>query len=322
MVRSARGRLARAAVAALALAVVPAWRAVAASPPPPGASPGGGGDQVVLVGQVVVPRGGSVGEVVVFSGRASIAGVARGDVVVLEGPIIVTGQVSGSVIALDGSVRLLASAQVAGDVLAHDRVAVAPGARVDGSVRGGVAFTLSGPFRAIGALVSWLAVAVSTLVLGVAMVLLAPRAIERASLAGRTAPWISLAWGVVLAIVLPTLAVAAIASILGLPLGLAVLLGLLLLALVGAVVTAQTIGRAVVGAGRRPILAFLIGWAIATAVGLVPYVSGVVFVASSVFGIGETTVAVWRARNPDRPGRHRTGYVPQAPPDLGEAPGL
>jgi hypothetical protein len=242
--------------------------------------------------------------------------------VVLEGPIVVSGQVSGSVIALDGSIHLLGSAQVAGDVLAHDGVTVAAGARVDGNVRDGVAFTLNGPLRAIGALVSWLAVAVSTLVLGLSMVLMTPRAMERSALAGRTAPWASLAWGVGLAVVLPPAAVAAIATVIGLPLGLGVLLALLLLALVGAVITVHTVGRAIVGLDRQPTLAYLTGWGIATAVGLVPYVSGVVFVASSVFGLGVVVVATWRARHPDRPGRHRTGYVPQTPPDLGEAPGL
>src|SRR6476659_3801102 len=73
-------------------------------------------DQVVLRGDVVVARGQVVGEIVVFSGSATVAGVARGDVVVLDGPITVAGQVGGDVIALHGSVRLLATAQVAGTV--------------------------------------------------------------------------------------------------------------------------------------------------------------------------------------------------------------
>ena len=80
---------------------------------------------MVLVGRVVVPQGQSVGEVIVFSGRVLVEGIVRGDVVVLDGPITVSGQVSGSVVALDGSVRLLGTAQVGGDVLAHDRVVVA-----------------------------------------------------------------------------------------------------------------------------------------------------------------------------------------------------
>ena len=42
----------------------------------------------MLSGTVTVPRGRSVGEVVVFHGRAVVAGVVVGDVVVLDGPVV------------------------------------------------------------------------------------------------------------------------------------------------------------------------------------------------------------------------------------------
>ena len=98
-------------------------------------------DQIVFAGTVVVPRGQRVGEVVVFSGRATVNGVVAGDVVVLEGPIIVTGQVNGSVIAGDGVVRLAESARVGGDVFASEEVLARPGAKVGGDARSNVRFT-------------------------------------------------------------------------------------------------------------------------------------------------------------------------------------
>ena len=154
-----RRRVASAALTlalAVAVPVIGGGAALAASPSP-GPAPGSIGDQVVLLGRGVVPQGQAVGEVVVFSGRAVVEGIVRGDVVVVDGPITVSGQVSGSVIALGGSVRLLATAQVGGDVLAHDRVIVAVGAVVDGRSAEGVAFDLSRPLRALGSFVSWLA---------------------------------------------------------------------------------------------------------------------------------------------------------------------
>ena len=54
------------------------------------------------------------------------------------------------------------------------------------------------------------------------------------------------------------------------------------------------------GDARGTATAFLAGWAIATVVGLIPYVSGVVFGLSAVFGTGAVAVAVWRARGPRR----------------------
>lgn len=306
----------QAAAVAVVVAVLwtaPAVRAASASPSP-GAAPGGAGDQVVLLGRVLVARGQSVGEVVVFSGRVAVAGVVRGDVVVLDGPVTVSGQVSGTVIALGGSVTLLAGAQVAGDVIARERVTLAQGVLVGGRVREDVAFNLSGPLRAVGAFLSWLAVAVSTLVLGLLFALVAPRGMDAVARAGRAAPFASAGWALGLAIGLPVLAVAAIALVVGLPLGLAVLLALALIGMLGAVVTAHTVGRLLTGDERGTAVAFLAGWGVAAVVGVVPFVSGAVFVLSSVFGAGEIAMALRRARTPSRSGRHRVGSVTSSNP--------
>lgn len=292
----------------------------------PGPSPESFGDQVVLLGRVVVPQGQSVGEVVVFSGRVVVEGIVRGDVVVVDGPVTVSGQVSGSVVALDGSVHLLGTAQVGGDVLAHDRVVVAPGAVVQGRMTEAVSFNLSRPLRAVAAFVSWLAVAVSTLLLGLLFAFVAPRALDRAAEAGRTAPWASTGWGLALALGLPVVAVVAIALVLGIPLGIGLLLSIVLLLLFGVVVTAQTVGRALVDRERRTATAFLAGWAIETVVGVIPFASGGLFTAAAIFGLGASTVAVWRARGSRREarpsGKHRAGAVPVGPTGGPEAPGL
>ena len=73
-------------------------------------------DQIVLSGDALVPRGTVVGEVVVFSGSATVAGVAQGDVVVLDGPVTISGQVGGDVVGLGGPVRLGSTAQVTGAI--------------------------------------------------------------------------------------------------------------------------------------------------------------------------------------------------------------
>ena len=316
-----------AAIAAIPTAAA-AQSTTPSSAPSPGPDAGGAGNQVVLVGRVVVPRGQSVGEVIVFSGRVVVEGIVRGDVVVVDGPITVSGQVSGSVVALSGSVRLLDTAQIGGDVLAHGRVDVAAGASVQGRMSQDVSFTVSRSLRTVAAFVSWLAVAVSTLLLGLLFAFVAPRALERSAEAGRTAPWASAGWGLALALGGPVLAVLAVALVLGIPLGIGLLLSIVLLSLLGVVVTAQTVGRVLVDEDRRPTTAFLAGWGIATVLGVIPYVSGVVYGASAIFGLGAATVAIWRARGPRREarpaGKHRAGAVsvPVDPTGSREAPGL
>ena len=207
-------------------------------------------DQVVLRGDVVVARGQVVGEIVVFSGSVTVAGVARGDVVVLDGPITVAGQVGGDVIAVHGSVRLLATAQVAGTVRAGGDVRQNEGAQVSGGIQRGARFTLSGPLDVLGPLLASAAMAVSILLLALVLLLFAPRAVERVAAAGRTSPLASAGWGLLAMIALPLVSIAAAATVLGLPLALALLLGVGLLWLTGMAWTTWIVGRALLGEDR------------------------------------------------------------------------
>jgi len=282
--------------ALVAAAFVAAGAATPARPPEPR-------DQVVLSGTVEVPRGREVGEVVILTGSAVIDGVAFGDVVVLNGDIIVNGQVSGSVVAVDGSVSLGPNAQVAGDVTARGEIELTDGAKVDGRVRQHAAFTWRGPISAFGRFASWLAVTVSTLLLGLGLVLVLPRGVDAAFAAARGSPVVSLGWGAALAVGVPVLSIISIASLVGLPLGLAVLLAFVLVAFVGYALAAYVLGRLLWRRSERRVLAFVIGWAILRAVALIPFVSGLTWAAGAVFGVGAAAVATWRVRGAG--GKHR-----------------
>ena len=273
-------------------------------------------DQIVLSGSVTVPRGKEAGEIVVLHGSATIAGVALGDVVVLDGPILVNGQVSGAVIAVTGDVTLGPGAQVRGDVIAGGTVEADPAAQVSGDVSEGVAFTLRGPLEAVARFLVWLAIAVSTLLLGLALVLLAPRGADTVHIAATTGAWSSAGWGLGAIVGLPVLAVLLVVSVLGLPLGIALLLALAFLFFVGFALGTWIVGRLLWRPPRSRWLALLFGWLTASAVTAIPYAGGVVWVAGSGFGLGAATVATWRARG--HRGRHRAGLPP--PPAL-ELPG-
>jgi hypothetical protein len=266
-------------------------------------------DQIVLSGDVQVRRGQEVGEVVVLHGTATVAGVVRGDVVVLDGRIDITGQVSGAVVSVSGSVALGPSSRVLGDVLAHGPVSAAPGARVEGAVREGVTFTFRAPIEALGAFAPWLAVWCSVLALGLLLLLVGPRAADAVSSAAHGSPWASVGWGVAAFVALPLAGVIGVFSLVWLPLGLGLLLSLFLLYSVGVAWTAFALGRLLWHEPRSRALAFVIGWAILAAVAAIPFVGGVVWVAGAVFGLGSSTVAIWRARRaaPRAGGRHRQG---------------
>jgi hypothetical protein len=267
-------------------------------------------DHVVLSGAVVIPRGTEVGEVVVAHGSARIDGVAHGDVVVFDGPIVVRGQVSGDVIAVDGRVVLAAGAQINGDVSARGTVSVADGVRVGGRIRQHVAYGWRTPVDVAGRFASWLGVSVSSLALGLVLVLLAPRALDTVAGVARSSPWPSAGWGLAVAIGVPVLGVLAVASLVALPLGVATLLSLGLLAFVGYGVSAYAIGRAIRPAPRSRALALAIGWLILRAIAAIPVVSGITFGLAAAYGLGAAAVATWRARA--TAGRHRGGRRSEA----------
>ncbi len=283
-------------------------------------------DQIVLSGDVQVRRGQEVGEVVVLHGTATVAGVVRGDVVILDGPIVVTGQVSGAVVSVGGSVTLGPSSRVLGDVLAHERVIATPGARVDGDVREGVTFTFRAPIEALGAFAPWLAVWCSVLALGLLLLIVGPRAADAVSSAAHGSPWASVGWGFAAFVALPLAGVIGVFSLVWLPLGLGLLLSLFLLYSAGLAWSAFALGRVLWHEPRSRVLAFVIGWAILAAVAAIPFVGGIVWVAGAVFGLGSSTVAIWRARGAaprarGSGGRHRQGgMMPVVVPATSDEP--
>jgi hypothetical protein len=260
---------------ALLVAGVLAPASVRAQTPPKAAEPR---DLMVVSGDVVIRRGQEVGEVVVVRGRVLVAGVARGDVVVLSGHIEVTGQVSGSFINVRGPVALGSSSHVAGDVLAGERVRLAEGAVVDGDVRSGVTFALTGPIAALGRFAPWLAVWASVLALGLALLLLAPR--SRRCGQCRAERTVGEPRGAAASLALPVLGAVAVISLVWLPLGLGLLAGLFLLYSVGVAWSAFALGRLIWREPRGRVMAFAFGWAILAALAVIPVAGAVVWVGA------------------------------------------
>src|SRR5439155_657901 len=113
----------------------------------------------------------------------------------------------GDVIALHGSVRLLATAQVAGSVRAGGDVRRADGAQVSGGIQRGARFTLAGPLDALGPLLASAAMAVSILIAALVLLLFAPRGVDRVAAAGRTSPFAAAGWGLVSVLAPPRAAI-------------------------------------------------------------------------------------------------------------------
>jgi hypothetical protein len=102
-------------------------------------------------------------------------------------------------------------------------------------------------------------------------------------------------------------AIIAMVTLVGLPLGLGLLLALGLIYGIGYTTGAWLLGRRV-ASRASPVPAFLAGWGILRVLALVPILGGLVGFVAVVFGLGALAVAGWRARSP------AAAEPPAAPP--------
>ena len=260
-------------------------------------------DHVVITGGAVVAAGQTAGDVIVVDGGVRIAGRATGDVVSVSGPIRVAGRVDGDVIAVSDRAILAPSARVSGDLRYGDeRPVIAPGARVAGQVTKEDWADAARGWGWVSRIAWWLAVSVSTLIVGALLVWLAPGALHAAERAVHDRLGATIGWGVGIAVGAPLLAVLALVTLVGIPFGLALLLAAIPVLLVAYATGAWIAGRRVLRSrSPSPWLALLAGWGILRVIALIPVVGGLVGFAATVMGLGALTVALWRARTPGAP---------------------
>ena len=255
-----------------------------------------GDERIVLKGPVLVDRDETSGDVIVGQGDVTIRGSVDGDVIVGDGDVTIRGAVSGDVLTFRGTAILGRRAQVGGDVIyASDAPQVASGANVEGKVEKIDASDYGG-FGGIGDLIVWVAASISIFVLGLLLLLLAPKGADAVARAAKTSKLASFVWGLLLFVLLPILAVLCLFTIVGIPLGLGLLLALIPIYALGYTAAAFIVGRLIIAKGGR-LLAFLVGVLILRGLALVPIASGIIWFLVTVFGLGAMFTALLRARS-------------------------
>jgi hypothetical protein len=267
---------------------------------PPSAGAGEHADDPLLVisGPAVVEEGSIVEDVFVVHGGARIHGRVTGDVAVLSGRVEISGEVDGDVMAARGQIELVDGAAVGGDVLYgnDDREPrIGPGATVGGTVshegwdRGFDALPVLG-------LALWLAMTISTLVLGLILVLVFPRAADAIAAQGRERLPFVVGVGAATFVAVPIAAGLAAITLVGIPLALALLFALLPLAVLAYVTSAWTLGRRLMRSREDRVVPFLAGLAILRALALVPVLGWIVWLIAVVVGLGLLVAAAGASR--------------------------
>ena len=295
--REVRARTARRTV--LGLVLVACSLAIAVAPSAfaqDEATTPGADDQVVLTGELLVPDGATVGTAVIFNGDATIEGTATESVVVFNGDVEISGTVGDDVVAFNGSVVVRSGAEVDGDIASRQPARIEDGATVRGDVKGITRrFDLEG-LGWVGRYVWWFGYTISTLVLGLALLLFAPGLDPSLTDVFRRRMGGSFGFGAAIFFLLPIAAVLLLVVVVTIPLGLFLLLSLALLYTLGYVAGAHVLGRQLVKPPSSRFLAFLIGWMILRGIGLIPVLGGLAWVLASIAGLGAIVLAARGSR--------------------------
>ena len=210
------------------------------------------------------------------------------------------------------------TARVGGDLRYGDeRPVLARGATVGGKISNEDWADAANGWGWVSLFGWWLAVSVSTLIVGALLVWLAPGALGGAERAVRERLGATVGWGVAIAIGVPLLAILALVTLVGIPFGVALLLAAIPVLLVAYATTAWIVGRRVLrNRSTSPWVALLAGWGILRVLALIPVAGALVGLAATVVGLGALAVALWRARKPRAPAARPEAPAagPVAPP--------
>jgi hypothetical protein len=253
---------------------------------------------ISVEGDVALPAGEQADVIVVVGGAARISGQVN-TIVVVDGSLEMTGARAESVISVRSPTTLGTGTVVLGDVRTLDAaVQQAAGSQVQGSVR-----DLAPEIAGIGAVLApaaillWLGFGLATLVAALALAGLAARQVRTAERLISLEPLKTFLVGLATAIVTPILGVLMIVTVVGAPLGFAILLGVLpAVAFAGYLVSAIWVGEWLLRrlprgtAADRPYVGAVLGVIALAVLGLVPLLGAI----ASIFGFGAVVLLAWR----------------------------
>ena len=263
---------------------------------------------IVTGGDIEVAADEQADVVLVIGGDARIAGTVNA-LVVVDGTATVTDATLDTIAVAQGEVVLSGDTTILGDVMQVGSTVT----RGDGVQIGGAIKDMAGDVAAFGIFIGaallllWIGVGVATLLAGLLIAGLAARQVRTATTLISREPVKTALVGLLSLVVTPILAVAAMATLVGIPTGIGLLVVIWpAVAFVGYVVAAIWLGEWLLSrrdgatVPNRPYGAAVLGLLIAFVIGFVPLATAIL----SIFGLGAVVLAAWRTLR-------RSGSSPQ-----------
>jgi hypothetical protein len=241
------------------------------------------------------------------NGDAVVDGTVSDTLVVIKGDATVNGNVAGEVVMIDGTLNLKPGATVGDVTLMRATLNQEQGATITGELSERSEFVNFGWGRGVFSFVFWLGTTIVVLLAGLAYAALGGRQLRTAGNLLTKQPGASLLAAAIVWVGLPILAVLALVTVVGIPLGLAVLFFVLpVLWFVGYLVAGARLGAVLArrfggaDAPDRPYLAAIIGLFVFQVIALVPIVGGLLVALAGFVGAGALGYLAYRGRGERR----------------------
>jgi hypothetical protein len=259
-------------------------------------------DVLVRIGaDVHIAVGERAGTVIVIDGDALIEGEVAKGVFVINGNATVRGEVSGDLTVISGDIDLLPTAQVKNITSIRGNIHRAEGSLVSGDVNERDEFGFAGLAASVFSILFWIGITVALIAAGLIFAAVGGRQLREAA-QRMTGDAVNVIIGIVfVAVVIPSLAVAAMVTLIGIPLGIGLLLFLLpALWLLGYIVAGARLGGALAGLtargeGDHPYAATVLGIVLLQLLALVPIVGALIAFLAGVWGAGSLAYSTYRA---------------------------
>ncbi len=245
------------------------------------------------------------GDLLIAGGVFSMASTSEigGDLLLGAGNAHIDGLIKGDINGGVGSLVVASTASIQGKLnyISKNEANIQSGAQISGTITHKVPDVRKGLEAGIG--LWWIVIGfLMAFVLGIIIVLLAPKRVKAVTESIRTHPWASLGWGAIILVAVPIVALIVCITVIGLPLGLIALVLYAIAIYLTQLFVGLLIGQLIIGAFRRVetkaalVGALALGFAILRLLRLIPFVGFFFGLVTVLFGLGAILVSERKLR--------------------------
>ena len=262
---------------------------------------------VRVMGRTLNISGTIGGDLLVAGEEFSMASTSEigGDLLLGAGTARIDGLIKGDINSGVNSLTIASTASIQGKLnyISENEANIQPGAQIKGIINHKLPDLPDVKKGLEAGKLWWIVIGfLMTLVLGIAIILLAPRRLKAVTESIRTRPWVSLGWGAVILVATPIAALIVCITIIGLPLGLITLAFYTIAIYVTQIFVGLFIGQLIISTFRKVetraalIGAMVLGLAILRLLRLIPFAGFFFGLVTVLFGLGAIFVSKRKLR--------------------------